>query len=366
MCNVQLSLQFEWNHWKALQTDMLLNTSPEFEMAVYTICALNGGQCTMTINKQPVVIFSSTLQSDGITVIDHCYPAISSSPVVSTPKPFVPTSYKPPKRQSDLQASDGVLVDNMRAADVDRAGPKDYTLNIGNKVSGNKRTSTAPLFTYVNEELFKRPVYATMINVFNHSLFTPDVCKAEPPMNGFRKAAIEQMLNTWADTEVFKLFFQYLKDQGNPHATNLNALKTYLFNLWFGTYSRCHGPLGSSGWEHVFIGEWKKGTIDGQHDWTRYYLLQKTDHITYNGYYSFVDNLTGTIQYKWDDEFKKKGGFLIGTSPVFDFALLSVCAMTHSGSAGCRFTIDGHPLGVTSFIQPCDAGKCLATAYPIN
>lgn len=42
--NVQLSFQFAWNDWKAMQTSMLLNTSPEFELAVYTVCALSGGQ----------------------------------------------------------------------------------------------------------------------------------------------------------------------------------------------------------------------------------------------------------------------------------------------------------------------------------
>ncbi|KAK6018680.1 hypothetical protein OSTOST_15724, partial [Ostertagia ostertagi] len=40
---VQMTLQFEWNKWRAMETSMLLNTSPEFEMAVYTICALSGG-----------------------------------------------------------------------------------------------------------------------------------------------------------------------------------------------------------------------------------------------------------------------------------------------------------------------------------
>ncbi|WKY15599.1 hypothetical protein Q1695_000798 [Nippostrongylus brasiliensis] len=324
---VQLSLQFEWNNFQALETNMLLNTSPEFEIAVYTICALSGGECDMTINNQAVTIFASTLQSNGVTVS---------------------------------------LVDQMRKADVDKAGPNDYTLDWGKLESGNKRTSTNPLFARVNEDLYKRPVYSTLISVFNNSLFTPDVCTAEPAMSGFRKATIQQMLDTWAATDVFNLFYQYLNSHGNAHATNVTTLKAYLWNLWFGTYSRCGSTLGSSGWEHVFVGEWRSGTLDGQHDWTRYYLLQKADHIIYHGYFSYVGNLTGTFQYTWDSEFKQKGGFLIGTSPVFDYALLSVCAMTHPGEAGCKFSIDGHPLSVTSYTQSCAAGTCLSTAYPEN
>ncbi|VDL78455.1 unnamed protein product [Nippostrongylus brasiliensis] len=177
------------------------------------------------------------------------------------------------------------------------------------------------------------------------------VCTAEPAMSGFRKATIQQMLDTWAATDVFNLFYQYLNSQGNAHATNVTTLKAYLWNLWFGTYSRCGSTLGSSGWEHVFVGEWRSGTLDGQHDWTRYYLLQKADHIIYHGYFSYVGNLTGTFQYTWD---------------MFDYALLSVCAMTHPGEAGCKFSIDGHPLSVTSYTQSCAAGTCLSTAYPEN
>ncbi|KAK6049596.1 hypothetical protein COOONC_12899 [Cooperia oncophora] len=106
---VQVSLQFEWNNWRAMQTSMLLNTSPEFEMAVYTICALNGGQCSMTINNQPVTIFANTLKQNDVLV---------------------------------------TLVDNMRAADVDRAGPNDLKLNWGNKQVGDKKSSRDPCVAF--------------------------------------------------------------------------------------------------------------------------------------------------------------------------------------------------------------------------
>ncbi|KAK5968711.1 G protein-coupled receptor [Trichostrongylus colubriformis] len=356
---VLLSLQFSWREWKAMQTAMLLNTSPEFEMAVYTICALNGGQCEMTINNQPVTIFASTLKEDGVTVIDQCYPGVSgSSP---TKKPSA-TTKKSSASDPDLQT----LVDNMRAADVDKAGPNDYILNWGNKASGNTKTSPNQLFTYVNESLFQRPVYATLIDVFNKNLFTPEVCTAEQAMTGFRKATLQQVFDTWTATDVFNLAFQYLQKKKYSHATDMATLKAFLWNLWFGTYSRCNGAIGSSGWEHVFVGEWKGTTIDGQHDWTRYYLLQKADHINYHGYYSYVVNLTGTFQYTWENELKPKGGFLIGTSPAFDFSLLTVCALIHPGNDGCKYSIDGHPLGVTSYTQECAAGTCLSTAYPVN
>lgn len=313
----------------------------------------------MTIDSQAVTIFATTIQRNNMTLIDHCYPGIASSG--QTTKKAA-TTKKPSASDPELQT----LVDQMRAADVDKAGPTDYTLDWGNKESGNTKTSTNQLFTYVNETLFERPVYSTLIDMFDKNLFTPDVCTAEPAMTGFRKATIQAVMDTWTATPVFNLAFEYLKNKGYSHATDMDTLKAFLWNLWLGTYSRCGSTLGSSGWEHVFLGEWKSGTVDGQHDWARYYLLQKADKIDYHGYYSTVDSLTGTWQYTWENELKQKGGFLIGTSPVFDFSLLTVCALIHPGSNTCKFSIDGHPLAVTSYTQTCAAGLCLSTAYPTN
>ncbi|VDM64482.1 unnamed protein product [Angiostrongylus costaricensis] len=233
----------------------------------------------------------------------------------------------------------------MRARDVDKANADDYTLSWGKEETDEPDDAIESIFSPKN--LIK-------------------VCSDEPEMTGFRKAQLQQVFNTWTNTSVFNLAFNYLQQKGYEHAHNIDALKEFLWNLWFGTYSRCDGPLGSSGWEHVFIGEWKDRIVDGQHNWQRYYLLQKSNLIQYYGYYSHVANLTGTFKYKWDSEMKRKGGFLIGTSPAFDFSLLTVCALVHPGENGCHYSIDGHPLDITSYTQPCGAGTCLSTAYPTN
>lgn len=66
--------------------------------------------------------------------------------------------------------------------------------------------------------------------------------------------------------------------------TDYNAFKEQIRTLWFGLYSRGSGPAGSSGFEHVFIGEWKKKEVDGLHNWRRYYLLEKAGQINYYGW----------------------------------------------------------------------------------
>ncbi|KIH48854.1 hypothetical protein ANCDUO_21073, partial [Ancylostoma duodenale] len=63
---VAVSLQFAWNNWQALQFSMLLNSSPEFEMAAYTVCALTGGECKFTVKGQQVTIITKTLTVNNV------------------------------------------------------------------------------------------------------------------------------------------------------------------------------------------------------------------------------------------------------------------------------------------------------------
>ncbi|KHJ84480.1 endoribonuclease XendoU [Oesophagostomum dentatum] len=211
----------------------------------------------------------------------------------------------------------------MREQDIDKAGPNDYKLNYGNKVSGTSDVSKNDLIVYVNETLFERPVYKTLLDLVQKNVFFNDVCETEKAMNGLRKVQIQLMFDTWTNTKVFKLAYEFLHSKGEKHATSFEEFKTFLFNFWFGTYSRCSGPLGSSGFEHVFTGEWKKGTVGGHHSWVTYYAAQKKGAINYHGYYSYLPKatgtLTGTFQYKWGSMMKKTGGFLFGTSPGSNF-----------------------------------------------
>ncbi|PAV77150.1 hypothetical protein WR25_17362 isoform B [Diploscapter pachys] len=350
---IQITLQFAWNDYHAMKQSFLLNSSPEFEFSAYTICALSGGDCTMSINGQSIEIAASTLSKNGQTVIDECYALSGGGPAPATTK-------KPNKNDPELQT----LVDQMWAADKDRPQTGDIKINWGNKVNGKTDVSPDPMFTHVNEDLYKKPVYADLITTYNQNLFTPQVCTAESPMSGFKKSYLQTVFNTFTSSPAFDLAFKYLQNKKYPNTSSLDAFKPFLWNLWFGTYSRCSGTMGSSGWEHVFSGEWKGDEIDGQHDWTRYYLLEKAGKINYYGYYSYDSQLIGTFQYTWEKYLKPKGGFFTATSPAFDFSILTVCALEHSGANACQFNLDNYPIYITSYTQKCDAGTCISTAYP--
>ncbi|CEF69940.1 Poly(U)-specific endoribonuclease [Strongyloides ratti] len=254
----------------------------------------------------------------------------------------------------------------LRLNDIDEDKPKeeDIIISWGNliKHSGTSKIQK-PLFTYVNEDLFKRPVYKSLIDIYNNLIFRPPVCKEDLEIEGKKKKLIDNFLNVYTNTTIFKMAYKYLVDTYKI-SNEWNNFYNRLHVFWFGTYSRCHGALGSSGWEHVFSGEWKNDEIDGHHNWIRYYLLQQENRIKYYGHMGHTGNVTGKIQYTWDGYLKKVGGFFMKTSPSFDFTVLTLCSLPEYGKRLCHFKIYDYDIVVTSFHQKCLEGICLSTAYP--
>lgn len=62
--------------------------------------------------------------------------------------------------------------------------------------------------------------------------------------------------------------------------THRDLLKT----IWFSLYSRGHGKIGSSAFEHVFLTELKNGTVSGFHNWIYYYYEEQAGRANYQGW----------------------------------------------------------------------------------
>jgi poly(U)-specific endoribonuclease len=369
--DVQISLQFAWGTNQAMLRNFLVGTSPEFEFLAYTICGLAGTitsgttrSCAFTLQGNDVTLTVDTVVVNGNTFISSGTPSIGGGSSLVTYPTGAPGKTTTKKQGGGTDPNLQTLVDKMWSIDEDKAQPGDIVLDWGNKVSGSSDASPNPLFKSVNENLFNRPVYKQLITIYNDSLFIPQVCTAEAAMSGLRKAQLDAYLQLLSNTSVFQEAYKYLQTAGHGGSSFADFYKNTLFPLWFGTYSRCKGPLGSSGWEHVYSGEWKGEEIDGQHNWVRYYLLEKAGQINYHGYFSHENDLIGTFQYTWQSYLKKKGGFLISTSPAFDLSILTTCVLAHSGGNACKFNVNGNYVVVTSYHQQCAAGECISTAYP--
>ena len=57
-----------------------------------------------------------------------------------------------------------------------------------------------------------------------------------------------------------------------------------ILHEWFEFYDRS-SPQDSSGFEHVFLGEYKGGNkVNGFHNWVQFYLKEKANEVNYLGY----------------------------------------------------------------------------------
>nr|BAH13670.1 unnamed protein product [Homo sapiens] len=80
-------------------------------------------------------------------------------------------------------------------------------------------------------------------------------------------------------TAVMKELYSFLHHQ-NRYGSEQEFVDD-LKNMWFGLYSRGNEEGDSSGFEHVFSGEVKKGKVTGFHNWIRFYLEEKEGLVDY-------------------------------------------------------------------------------------
>ncbi|KAI6191107.1 Endoribonuclease [Aphelenchoides bicaudatus] len=354
---------FKDENGQTVKHTFFAGTSPEFDFVAFTLCALQTDRlrqavkCSFNLNDNPVtaVVFARRVRDEITIMRAEARQANYLRNELSHHK-----KKKPNVTDTDFQN----LVDEMWKADEDRAPPGYIELNWQKELKHGGRP-LKPLFSFVNETLFERPIYQTQLKIYDKKLFVPAVCGDEKAMTGEKKSILQDFFDQLTSSKCFGLAYDYLKKNGYAKQDHDKFLAE-VWNLWYGTYTRCSGPKGSSGFEHVFSGEQKGTSVDGQHNWVRYYLLEKAGQIQYYGYYGYEQNgqNIGTFSYKWQSALKEKGGFFFGTSPSFDFSLLTACVIAKSGSEGCRFAINNDQLFVTSFQNLCDGGHCIGTAYP--
>jgi poly(U)-specific endoribonuclease len=70
---------------------------------------------------------------------------------------------------------------------------------------------------------------------------------------------------------------------------DIAVFKEYLRLIWMGQYNRGGGIEGSSGLEHVFLGEKNGNSISGYHGWIKYYRDELAGKMNYLGYMTKID-----------------------------------------------------------------------------
>ncbi|XP_068171039.1 uridylate-specific endoribonuclease A isoform X2 [Antennarius striatus] len=224
------------------------------------------------------------------------------------------------------------------------------------------------LFQYLNEEvLFSRPTYTAFLAVLdNYNRMTGQTEEFTP------QQLVEQdvfLKETMSNTELGRELFAFLHTK-SIYASEVEFIQD-LKMMWFGLYSRNNNKMDSSGFEHIFAGEIKKGKVSGFHNWIQFYILEKNEQMNYfshsfNGPWTTYPDVLG-MQFMWDGYFKQVGSAIIGCSPEFDFALYSLCYITRPGKQ-CHLSLGGKELIIQTYTwnnsSYGDGKKFIGSAFP--
>ncbi|KAI8511732.1 hypothetical protein Bbelb_108320 [Branchiostoma belcheri] len=296
--------------------------------------------------------------------------------------------------------------------DVNRASSSQYKLNLQGQISALSRhqdLASDKLFSYVDEAaLFKKPTYKTYLALLdNYVPFT----QTDEVVTSAEHAEIDAFMAAVQGTDVITNLHQFLAYKaagqitcnaprlGFPAGLASSNLATFMADLremwfglysrssrsclassnlatfmadlremWFGLYSRSSGAaMDSSGFEHVFLGEFKNGKVSGFHNWLTLYLLEKSREADYYGYIWDKQPNILAVQLRWESLYKELGSMFYGASPEFDLAMYTMCYVT-SPDRLCRFDMAGASVGIRtwSWGKSNYGGKrYLASAYPV-
>jgi|ERR1712136_55147 len=166
------------------------------------------------------------------------------------------------------------------------------------------------------------------------------------------------------NTSVMRKTYQFLRARGEITGSKAN-FKSLVKQLWFGMYPRVSGKLGSSGFEHVFLGELKNG-ITGLHSWLRYYIEEKNGLMNYLGYIrtrSIGTNMLIEMPINWRREYKPISSISVGASPELEVALYTICFLTRPNGS-CPLEAGGVRFRIQSFTTNYQGKRFIGTTYP--
>jgi len=149
------------------------------------------------------------------------------------------------------------------------------------------------------------------------------------------------------------------------------SLRDHLREIWFTPYPRAgtsDAVRGSSGFEHVFMGEVDGGDIGGFHSWVSYLREEQAETANYLGWIERTELGAGagyvlTNCFTWHGADKPIGGYLVGPSVEHDLAVFTLCFLARPGQK-CGVRSHGVDYKVQTYKDTFKGSTVVASAYP--
>ena len=136
--------------------------------------------------------------------------------------------------------------------------------------------SPQPLFGRLEtRDLQDKPVYSKLMALYDNYL--EDVTRVEDRSYQERREEAD-FLQEIMKTSTMKETIKFLR-RHKLWTKSDSDFSSLLSTLWFENYSRGQRILGSSGFEHVFLGEKKNGVVQGFHNWVYFYYMEKKNKV---------------------------------------------------------------------------------------
>ncbi|CAG7816623.1 unnamed protein product [Allacma fusca] len=219
-----------------------------------------------------------------------------------------------------------------------------------------------PLLKINDEEVYKTKTIMRLKKLYDN--YFPEVNKPEVVTEAENKEDWD-FLNAVMATPIFQEAknFLIMKDI----LTEENFEDT-IHRIWFEQYPRAKNSLGSSGFEHVFLGEIKRG-VSGFHNWLYFGDQEKKENLDYLGYLKHVkigeSKSWITHSFKWRDNLKPISSMFIGTTPEFEMSLITVCWFIRPNSR-CWFTMNGTDFSIQTYIMNSNNMTYIGSGYADN
>ncbi|KAI6222970.1 Endoribonuclease [Aphelenchoides fujianensis] len=257
------------------------------------------------------------------------------------------------------------LAIEMRQKDDEKPEFCDFLLDYQEQYKKDTESVQGKLYKEVVSKALLKPSFSKLLAL--RPFFNPraGVMELQSPEKDNK---INEFLATVWSSRPFQLVLAYLTKKQHPWTVDEKTFKEAIRHIWFGVYSRADRKLGSSGFEHVFLGEIveKKMEVGGMHNWAIVHTheVNKTDPLQYRGWIVKRADVIASGNFMWGRYEKKIGGFFLSTSPSFDFALLTLCFLTNRDDNRFQISVDGCEVEVQAYDLIQNTRAFIGTVYP--
>ncbi|XP_055837450.1 endoribonuclease CG2145-like [Episyrphus balteatus] len=287
-----------------------------------------------------------------------------NSPPVEENKPYFPISPRAvqvdPTKVTDEEIIQ--LSESLYGKEISLLSQ--ISVNLQGKTRSVDTNDVAPLpLLQVSDKVFNVPTIAKLRPLFDNYHMDTSVNEK------FSAAQLQEQddfLDAVMATNVMRQTMSFLQSKGIV-SSNLRSQKDYLKTMWFGLYNRGQGAVGSSGFEHVFLGEISKGKIIGLHNWVFFGEQEKTGRLDYKGYINYLKLGTkeeiDEVRFTLDGLNKPVNTLFVGTSPEMEIALYTICFQFRPDEL-CKLSMGEKNFAIQTYTWRYNGQLLIGSAFP--